>query len=255
MAGSTDPPSLLSHNSDGSPAEHPIPPCPQHDSDFQSPCCSLHRILDIQPRTQARATFSDTMTMTPAVHEENQNEPEQPDIPPPSSLRVSRQDNPGVASFTIDIDDALIDDQRLQNKLLHHLAQAAVQALPHADISLARLDVRLLDDAGMACLNEQHLGIPSPTDVLCFPSRGEGGSLEVDIALDIDAAEREATSRGEDLGMELLRYLLHGILHCAGFDDRDEATTASMHAEEDRLLALSGMCVSGNGETTGEIRS
>jgi ssRNA-specific RNase YbeY (16S rRNA maturation enzyme) len=35
---------------------------------------------------------------------------------------------------------------------------------------------------------------------------------------------------------EVLLYALHGILHCAGFDDRTPQDFEAMHAEEDRIL-------------------
>ena len=34
---------------------------------------------------------------------------------------------------------------------------------------------------------------------------------------------------------------LHGVLHCTGFDDRDAAGAAAMHAEEDRILGAIGV--------------
>jgi len=38
-----------------------------------------------------------------------------------------------------------------------------------------------------------------------------------------------------------LLYVVHGVLHCLGHDDHDEAGYASMHALEDRVLYAIGV--------------
>ena len=40
---------------------------------------------------------------------------------------------------------------------------------------------------------------------------------------------------------QLLLYILHGLLHCAGFDDHDPAEHDRMHTEEDRILTAIGV--------------
>ena len=35
--------------------------------------------------------------------------------------------------------------------------------------------------------------------------------------------------------------IVHGILHCCGFDDHDEESHQKMHAEEDRILNAIGV--------------
>jgi probable rRNA maturation factor len=84
------------------------------------------------------------------------------------------------------------------------------------------------------------MGSDESTDVLTFPSASDG-SIDVDIAVCADEARRQAADRGHDVTRELLLYALHGLLHCAGFDDRDEAGFNAMHAEEDRILDAIGV--------------
>jgi probable rRNA maturation factor len=65
--------------------------------------------------------------------------------------------------------------------------------------------------------------------------------LDVDLLVCADEAGRQAELRGFTVERELLLYIVHGVLHCLGFDDHNETDSARMHAEEDRLLAAAGV--------------
>ena len=108
--------------------------------------------------------------------------------------------------------------------------------------------VRIVGDSDMAAAHERYSGIPGTTDVLTFDLRdanqagaaGSGGPLDTDIWICADEAQREASARGLTVERELLLYIVHGILHCLGYDDHDEGSHRAMHAEEDRILAAIG---------------
>ena len=109
------------------------------------------------------------------------------------------------------------------------------------DGQVARLAVALMDDTGMIELHSEYLRHKSTTDVLTFPNSRTGDPVDVDIAVSVDVAAREATRHGHPLEQELLLYILHGLLHCCGFDDHDRSGYAAMHAEEDRILTAIGV--------------
>jgi len=106
---------------------------------------------------------------------------------------------------------------------------------------IERVEVRIVVDAEMAALHDRFCGLPTTTDVLTFPQSEPGQPVTVDIAVCIDEASRRAAEFGHPLERELLLYVLHGLLHCVGFDDRSEAEHAAMHAEEDRILTAIGI--------------
>lgn len=95
---------------------------------------------------------------------------------------------------------------------------------------------RIVGDRTMSILHGRHCGDSATTDVLTFDALDDDGRIEVDIVLCLDEAARQAALRGHSVERELLLYAVHALLHCAGFDDRDEASWAAMHAEEDRIL-------------------
>lgn len=115
------------------------------------------------------------------------------------------------------------------------------RALALLESPVARINVAIVDDARMTDLHRRHLGIDAPTDVLTFPISAPGEPIEADVAVNRDEAGRQARRRGHAPRQEMLLYALHGVLHCAGFDDHDDAAGRAMHAEEDRILRTIGV--------------
>jgi probable rRNA maturation factor len=94
----------------------------------------------------------------------------------------------------------------------------------------------------MAVAHERYSGIPGTTDVLTFDLRDEAaGPLDTDILICLDEAIRCGAERGHAANRELLLYVVHGILHCLGHDDHDDAGYARMHAREDEVLEAIGV--------------
>lgn len=106
---------------------------------------------------------------------------------------------------------------------------------------------RVLGDADMGAAHAEFCGVEGTTDVITFdltdPEDGCAAKrvVEADLLLCLDEAERQGKNRGHEARRELLLYVIHGVLHCLGHDDHDEAAYARMHAEEDRVLQALGI--------------
>ena len=115
------------------------------------------------------------------------------------------------------------------------------EALRHVDASVHRIAVMLVDDLQMARLHEAHRGENTTTDVLTFQTSPAGAPIDADIAVCVDEAARRAEAGDHAIQREALLYALHGLLHCAGFDDHTEEQSRAIHAEEDRILEAIGV--------------
>lgn len=102
----------------------------------------------------------------------------------------------------------------------------------------ASLGVRFASDREVQRMNRVYRGKDKPTDVLSFP----GGSGEPapegirhlgDVLISIPTARRQAEDRGHPAERELKVLLLHGLLHCLGYDH--EADQGEMERLERRL--------------------
>ena len=126
--------------------------------------------------------------------------------------------------------------------LLPRLSQAMRAISDRTGRPVGQVDIAIVDDAGMIELNRAHAGVDHTTDVLSFDlSDGSATPIQADIAVCAAEAARRAAELHHSIERELLLYCVHGVLHCAGFDDQTESGFTAMHAEEDRILKLIGV--------------
>jgi probable rRNA maturation factor len=87
-------------------------------------------------------------------------------------------------------------------------------------------------DRAVRSLNARYRGKDKPTDVLSFPGPGGDEGLG-DVVISVATAERNARACGRTLGQELDVLVLHGLLHCLGYDH--ETDDGTMDRLEGRL--------------------
>lgn len=103
------------------------------------------------------------------------------------------------------------------------------------------LSVYIVTDAKIKSLNHKFRGVNVPTDVLAF-SMEEGeliaGQKDFlgDVVISAEAARRVASDNRSKTKCELYRYLIHGILHLAGFEDGTIAEKEKMEQKEINIL-------------------
>jgi probable rRNA maturation factor len=127
---------------------------------------------------------------------------------------------------------------------------AALLAELAAPAGWRSLGVRFAGDRGVRRANRAFRGKDQPTDVLSFPGGAagaeRGGGPEVaaggaggasghlgDILISVPAARRQAAAAGHGAEREVRVLLLHGVLHCLGYDH--EADGGEMERLERRL--------------------
>ena len=93
---------------------------------------------------------------------------------------------------------------------------------------LAEIFVWLISDHRMSRLHRKFLGQTGPTDVLTF-QHGE-------IFISVETAKRQARAFGNSLVRELRLYIVHGLLHLHGFDDRTPAGARKMKTAQEKIL-------------------
>jgi probable rRNA maturation factor len=131
------------------------------------------------------------------------------------------------------------------------------------------LSIVLVSDRRIRTLNARYRKIDRPTDVLAFPLEPEGARvagfhvgafpsgvlprkcvpalerrpprLLGDVVISIATAQRQATVYGHSLHKEVVRLVVHGVLHLLGYDHELGAREAGRMAEQERrVLRLIG---------------
>lgn len=113
------------------------------------------------------------------------------------------------------------------------LRQLAERALAIIDADGDSLSIVLVSDRQMAALNLQYHHTAGPTDILTFDYGDGQGELIISVDRAISQARRFRTTPARELAL----YIVHGILHLHGLDDRTPAQRRRMHTAERRLLA------------------
>jgi probable rRNA maturation factor len=96
-------------------------------------------------------------------------------------------------------------------------------------MQLPQISVLIVSDPRMASLHRQFMNESGTTDVMTF-QHGE-------IFISAETARRNARRFGNTVGRELRLYVVHGLLHLHGFDDRDEARARKMQIVQRKILA------------------
>ena len=131
-----------------------------------------------------------------------------------------------------------------QYKLLADPIEAAKQLYRALEASAAfpiaqgELSVVFVTDATIGRIHDDFIDDPSATDVITFPANTEMESAG-EIIVSVDHARSRAEQLGEPFSRELSLYLVHGWLHLAGYDDRNETDRAAMRIAEQQALEIS----------------
>jgi len=122
-------------------------------------------------------------------------------------------------------------------KFTGNAVQHSLQLHPRERTDLRKLSeifIWLISDRRMALLHRKFLGQSGSTDVLTF-QHGE-------IFISVDTARRHARAFENSLLRELKLYIVHGLLHLHGFDDRTPAEVRKMKKAQEKILRSALSC-------------
>lgn len=152
-----------------------------------------------------------------------------------------------VATITIS------NRQRIKTVNRRMLKQITAALLAGLKVTNADLGIYLIAAPEMTRLNETFLKHRGPTDVIAFDYANPGGQcfvtapkirasakrcppLHGEIFVCVDEAIVQARKFGTCWQSEIVRYVVHGVLHLLGHDDRRAAARRTMRREENRLV-------------------
>jgi rRNA maturation RNase YbeY len=135
---------------------------------------------------------------------------------------------------------AVSNEQDRVRVALPRVRAAGERALAALGRRAAEVHVTLVDDARMARLHARFLGRRTPTDVLAFDLGGPGPAPELGaVIVSAETAARQARRQRVPVALEVELLVVHGLLHLAGYDDRDPAEARRMHGRAREILSAS----------------
>ena len=150
-----------------------------------------------------------------------------------------------------------VDDEAFPRENAQAIEQA-MQGFVQSDVALA-LEVSFVSAEEIQALNLQTRGIDKVTDVLSYPAlddiRGktlkkkehrydideEGNLLLGCIVICCDKAKEQAIEYNHSYNRELHYLLIHGIMHCLGYDHMTDEDKAQMREKEEYILNKLGI--------------
>lgn len=93
---------------------------------------------------------------------------------------------------------------------------------------LPEISILLVGNRRMSSLHRRFRNERGPTDVLTF-QHGE-------IVISPEMARTQARRFGNSFAREIRLYIVHGLLHLHGFDDKNEADARRMRATQEKIL-------------------
>ena len=117
--------------------------------------------------------------------------------------------------------------------------------LSQLDIAGVEVGIMFVDNKRISRLNSEYFQQDCPTDVIAFPMDGgpsaEGAPVLLgDIVVSAEKALEYAGQHKLKPHDELSLYVIHGLLHLAGYDDIDIRERKKMISKQRRLLDLAG---------------
>ena len=144
---------------------------------------------------------------------------------------------------------ALLNRQRAKRINLRKLREITEAALEELGISGWKLAFHFVGAKRMAQINKSHLNHDGPTDVITFDyadcprpqTPDPRPELHGEIFICVAVAVTQAREFGTTWQSEIVRYIVHALLHLCGYDDLNPKARREMKQHENRLVRkLSG---------------
>ncbi len=99
-----------------------------------------------------------------------------------------------------------------------------------------QINIILVDDSWLLQINKDHLNKNSLTDIITFDFN-EGKFISGDLYISLERVIENSKIYSYTVSDELLRVIIHGILHLVGFKDESPEQRIEMRKKEDKALS------------------
>ena len=98
------------------------------------------------------------------------------------------------------------------------------------------INIRFCDDNEIKIYNKKYLSHNYETDILTFYYENDVNSIDSDIMISVDTIKRNSVKYKSGFENELLRVIIHGVLHLCGYKDSTIIQKAKMREKENYYL-------------------
>lgn len=100
---------------------------------------------------------------------------------------------------------------------------------------IKNIDYNFVDDNTLLEINKQSLKHDYYTDIISFDYT-ENKLIEGEIYISVDRVKDNSIRYKQEFHVELLRVIIHGVLHYVGYKDKKKADQETMRKQEDYYI-------------------
>ncbi len=125
------------------------------------------------------------------------------------------------------------EDQSLNKIIFHHLISYLKNEFK---FKIESLLINFVTSEYLLKINNRFLGHNYPTDIITFDYSKKKLLFDAELYISLQDAKRNAKKYGVSLEQELMRLVIHGMLHLLGYDDKNVKKRVIMKKMENRLI-------------------
>lgn len=124
----------------------------------------------------------------------------------------------------------------VENKINKYLFHRLISLLKtDLGFKIESLMINFVESEYLLKLNNEFLGHNYLTDIITFDYSKKKDLFDAELYISVQDASRNAKKYHSSLEQELMRLVIHGVLHILGYDDKSPKKRAVMKALENRL--------------------
>ncbi|MBI9072159.1 MAG: rRNA maturation RNase YbeY [Melioribacteraceae bacterium] len=124
---------------------------------------------------------------------------------------------------------------RIDKKNIHSIVAFLKNEL---NFTIFALEINFISNDEILRINKEFLDHHYYTDIITFNYSGENENLEGELFISYDEALENSKKYKCSFNDEIVRLVIHGILHLLGFDDVKEEDKKNMKKQENKFLKL-----------------
>ena len=109
-------------------------------------------------------------------------------------------------------------------------------SIENESLSVGEINYIFCDDEYLHKINVDYLNHDTLTDIISF-DYSQGDVVSGDIFISIERVKDNAQDFNVTFNNELLRVMIHGIMHYCGYKDKSEVETEVMRSKEDYYIS------------------
>jgi len=110
-------------------------------------------------------------------------------------------------------------------------------AKEHA-FSVSEINIVFCDDERILAVNNEYLNHNYYTDIITFDLSEETKTIQADLYVSIETVFSNSVKLKNTFEKEMLRVVIHGILHLLGYKDKEKEDIKNIREKEDACLNL-----------------